>query len=130
MCVLFNINKKYNCLILSFTSVTNRIIQSKIYSHLQRTEDLLVACNEIESSYYYYCSSSRFCARDFSETDGSILMKLSGKMCHKMVQMGFFQFFENHFRSRVMADFPFFKSHFVRQISPQRFEIESSNFQG
>ena len=141
----------------------NWIIPSKISSLHNRTEDLLVARNEIESScysyvsfpllllrssvstedlivilmflflfyyYYYYCSSSRFCARDFSETDGSIFMKLSGKMCHKMVQMGFFQFFENHFRSWVMADFPFLKSHFVRQLSLKRFEIESSNFQG
>ena len=30
LCVLFNINKKYNCLILLSTPVTNRIIQSRI----------------------------------------------------------------------------------------------------
>ena len=58
------------------SSLTNRIIQSKIYSHLKRTEDLLVACNEIESSYYYFFSY-RFCARDFSDMRRPIFLKFS-----------------------------------------------------
>ena len=42
-----------------------------------RTEDLLVARNEIVSSYSYDFSYG-FCAEDFSKLVGSIFMKFSG----------------------------------------------------
>ena len=58
--------QKCNCL-LNFihllSSLINRIIQSKINSHHNRTEDLLVACNEIESSYYYFFFLQILCQR-------------------------------------------------------------------
>ena len=70
----------------------NRIIQSKIYSHHNRTEDLLVARNEIKSSYYFF--SYKFCAGDFSNMRRPIFVKFSGMIDIHMNFIRIFLFFE------------------------------------
>ena len=56
-----------------------------------QTEDLLVARNEIVSSYYFFFSY-RFCAEDFSESGGSIFMKFSGLIDNHKNLIYFFLF--------------------------------------
>ena len=66
-----------------------------------RTEDLLVARNEIVSSFFSY----RFCAEDFSELVGSIFMKFSGLIDNHKNLIYFFLFWWRHFRFCEIANF-------------------------
>ena len=56
-----------------------------------RTEDLLVASNEIVSSFYYYFSY-RFCTAVFSKKVRSISMKFSGLIVNHTNLIRFFCF--------------------------------------
>ena len=87
-----------------------------------RTEDLLVARNEIVSSYYYYFH--HFCPADFSEMTRQISLKFTGQTYNDMNLIHFFCFLKIHFRSRDTADFRFFMSSlFLRNYKRQRLEI-------
>ena len=48
-------------------------------------------------------SSYKICAEDFSEMARSINLKFSGKVCRQLNLIHFSHFFENHFRSEVIA---------------------------
>ena len=104
-----------------------RLLNIHLFSY--RTEDLLVACNENISSYYYY-SFPVFCPGDFSEMAGQISLKFSGKMHYIYTSGSFLNLSKIHFRSANMADFLFLKSHFVQTFSHKRWKIELRNFQG
>ena len=64
-----------------------------------RTEDLLVARNEIVSSYYYFFPI--FCPQDISKMAGSIYFKFSGVIENDRISRRFFHFFKIDFLSSV-----------------------------
>ena len=72
-----------------------------------RTEDLLVARNEIVSSYYSF--SYRFCPKDFSETVQSIFVKFSGLTDNQKNLIYFFLFWWRHFRFGIIVIFLIFR---------------------
>jgi hypothetical protein len=77
-----------------------------MYIHLftNRTEDLLVACNENVSSYYYYYYYYFLCPTFFSEMVQWIVLKLSGFIQYKKSTRRFFHFLKFYFRSSNMAE--------------------------
>ena len=77
------------------------------------TEDLLVARNEIVSSFFSY----RFCSADFSKTPRSIYMKFSQQIPYDKMLLYFFLSWWRHFRFRNIDDFVTFD----RSFCPDRF---------
>ena len=73
-----------------------------------QTEDLLVARNEIVSSFYYSFSYG-FCTADFSKTVRSISMKFSGLIVNHKNLIHFFLFWWRHFRFWEIAIFRVFR---------------------
>ena len=91
-------------------------VDDVIFHSKNRTEDLLVARNEIVSSYYYYYYSFfpyTFCAEDFSAITRSISFKFSVKMPCRLKFVPPEYFLEIHFRSEVIVILRFLKVNFV-----------------
>ena len=70
---------------------------------LQRKTLLLFYCFFFTFIIILAFSSYNFCAEDFSEMARPIYLKFSEKMYLYLNLIRFFHFFENHFRSRVIA---------------------------
>ena len=93
------INKFPQTLNRNWSSFVHRLL----WLHQNQTEDLLVARNEIVSSYYFF--SNGFCTANFSETIQPISVKFSELIDNYKNLIYFFLFLWRHFRFWEIANF-------------------------